>query len=619
MANEVVQDGSTSFLGGQDASKAPDQVPKDAYYSGINVSTQNGPLRPRWGWSRVNPTYPEGGVELSTKQVIPFADIFKAGKFQALIPYAVGSENYLIIIVSGIIYLLNIRTYAFSRIDIDGGSKLNEYTPRLNWSAAGKYLTIFDWPAYPVIMDGASARRADPLKNEVPISVLGAYNQNRLFIGNAGNEITAGDPSGSLAAPNAPITFNEIMQPASTFYGQIFQLPTFSYNTENITAMAFLQAVDSSTGIGSLLVATADSITSYATQNPRSAWEAGQFGSVFNFSAGIIGPRALVNVNSDLFFLSGDGQVRSASMSRDEQHKWARVPMSREVRNWLKYNDKSLAKYAVLGYFRNKIFITANPYRVKATTTTGLPIADYTNAGFAVLELDNISTLGSDSRPVWAGIWTGVRPMDMCVIGERCFVVSKDDDVGNSIYELKPDQTWDDDGYGNIRLIDSIVYTRAYDYDSPFTPKVLNNIDFQLLNVKGCFNLDIKYKPSNSPKFLDWKKFSYDAPWQTCFVPTSKQLNGFDAHSFKELFLGLPTDTSTCDPITQSQYCYFKKVELRLEMSGIYWELDAVRILAQKTPFNDINQVLCEPYPTVALYPDCEGNDLAIKGFSICR
>ena len=89
---------------------------------------------------------------------------------------------------------------------IQGGSQLDEAADRINWSPAGKYLVIFDFPAYPVIIEGLLARRADPALLEIPRSVLGTYNQNRLFIANAGNEFTAGDPA-AYTFPTGPISF----------------------------------------------------------------------------------------------------------------------------------------------------------------------------------------------------------------------------------------------------------------------------------------------------------------------------------------------------------------------------------------------------------------------------
>jgi len=48
MAQEI-SDGNTNFLGGQDFSKEPDKIAPNAFSSGINVTTEDGCLGPRWG------------------------------------------------------------------------------------------------------------------------------------------------------------------------------------------------------------------------------------------------------------------------------------------------------------------------------------------------------------------------------------------------------------------------------------------------------------------------------------------------------------------------------------------------------------------------------------------
>jgi len=81
--------------------------------------------------------------------------------------------------------------------------------------------------------------------------------------------------------------------------------------------MTFLQFVDTSTGIGPLILATKNQIFSANSQNPRANWETGNFITTLTASSGIAGARSYVHVNSDLFFFGSDGQLRTLSMSRN--------------------------------------------------------------------------------------------------------------------------------------------------------------------------------------------------------------------------------------------------------------------------------------------------------------
>jgi len=577
MAERELRDGSIEFLAGQDASRSPDKIAPNAYASGINFTTQNGDLSPRYGFQEIILTYPEGSFTLPTGATRSYESIFREGKFQALIPYSVDSEFFLIAVISGIIFSINQRTFEVSVINIADGSYLDESKDRINWSPGGRFLVIFDFPAYPVIIEDFVARRADPADLEIPRSNIGTYNQNRLLIGNIGNEWTAGDPA-AYGFPDGPITFNEVLQPASPYFGQFFQLST-NYNNDPITAMGFLQVIDKSTGIGPALISTQNQVYSYHTEIARNQWEASQFGSIFINNTGIVGQRAFDNINSDLMFVSSDGQFRSASMSRDDQGKWARTPISREVQNFLNTFDSSLTKFSFVSYYKNKVFFACNPYRVLATSTDYDQVFDYCFGGLLVLELDNISGLGKASPPAWAGLWTGVRPMDMTINNQQAFIMSKDGGI-NSLYRVREDLTYDLIGKEQtIRKIKSKVYTREYSFETEFYNKTLNDIIFNLQNIKGEFKIKVSYKPSHGSDFILWREFYHNAPWRSCGIPEGCEWFGLKGQQFRDFNLGTPEE-SGCDPIENWKYTTFKKVQLLIEVEGVDWTIEGFNLVA---------------------------------------
>lgn len=613
MADSIVTDGTNTFLGGQDASKFPSLVPANSFYAGINISIQNGVPTPRWGLDKRTLQIPDAGIDIGNNVIVPYTEIFGTGRFQALIPYAIGPDNYVIIIIAGIMYLVNIDTYVTTILSLPNGDTLNENTPRLNWSNADRFIVVHDYPNYPVILEGIAVRRTNPTAYEMPVSVLSAYNQNRSFIANAGGEFTAGDPTGSLATPNAPISFEEVIAPAGSFFGQIFQLTTNTFNSQ-ITAMTFLEFTDTSTGIGPLIIGTDRQIFSYNSQNPRTTWETTPFGSCLVATGGIAGPRSLTHINSDLFYLGNDGQVRTISMSRQEQKKWAQVPLSREVMNWLKYSDDALIPFSVMGTFRNKVFTTVNPHRVTSYSRARVPTFDVANAGFAVLELDNLATLGKDTAPIWPGLWTGVSPMDMVTVNGRCFVMSKDELSVNALYEFNPSTTYDTDG-DSVRYAKAYIYTKEYDFQSPFVNKNLHSMDLGLRNVQGDFKLSVEYKPSHGNRFIQWGSFEHAAPWRSCGWPDNCSVNGLAAHNFRDLTLGSPLDPG-CDPVSSLQYDSFRKVQLRFTIEGKYWEMH--EYLLKAIPMPQGQQVTsCNDYKEIELCGQCN-NDWRIGAFTSC-
>lgn len=612
----LLQDGNLDFSGGQDASKTPDKVKENAYFSGINLTTEDGALGPRPAQEKLRLIFDDTGSYLdSNGRSHTYESLYYGGRFQAGIPYSIGREFFIIEIISGVMFLINQVTGYVRILSINDGSTIDENTPRVQWSPAGRFLVIFDYPAKPIIIEGFLARRSDLSAYEVPISVLGCYNQNRLFIANAGNEFTGGDPSGNTATPDAPITFEEVLAPASSYLGQIFQIPT-NYNNDPITGMAFLQYTDTSTGIGPLLVSTARGVFSYQTQVPRANWEAGAFGTNFIYDVGFAGPRAFTNVNSDLFFLGSDGQVRSVSMSRDEQKKWSKVPLSREVQDWLKYWDKDLISYGTLCYYKNRIYITANPYRTSAVNSFGTFTTDVAHGGLVVIELANISSLGADSPPVWTGLWTGVRPSDMIVNNDTCFIMGKDNSNRNSIWKVNDSLNADTDG-PQERLIKSRVYTREYFFQDSFQDKEPHSLDIPFQGIKGELEATIEFKPNHAATYGLWGKFKHVAPYSICKTTDPCAISGLAPHSFKEVNLGYPIDADKCDTVTNTLYKRFRKIQLKITVKAREWRIEEF-ILRAFAMAQNISKPSCEKLPEVSVCLGCN-DDWVVEDFNICQ
>jgi hypothetical protein len=610
---ELIPDGAVTFIAGQDASKSPHEVSEGGYFAGVNVSTQKGVLRPRWGLEKIRSLeFPPGGVARPNTEIQPYADLFFTGKFQGQVQYSVGNDQFLVVLISGQIFFIDVRTFVVQHIPVEG-EQINPRTARLRKSPAGRFLVIFDFPAFPVIIDGITARRADPKKGEIPVSNIGGYNQNRLIIGNAGNEFTAGDPVGNTATPDAPITFLEFLTTGTGFFGQTFELNT-NYSNDPITAIGFLQVSDVSTGIGPLIVATENAIYTYQTQQPRSAWTAGQFGTLLVYNAGVVGPRAIENLNSDMLFFSADGEARSIAMSRDEQGTWSKTPISREVRNWLKHTDQELLKHSFITYFNNKVFFSANPFRCSAKGQMGEDLVDYAFGGFAVLELDNISTLTKESPPVWAGLWTGCRPMEMTVVDKRAFVMSKDNGSLNQLYEMRPDLSYDVD-QDSIRQVRAKLYTKDYDFKNPYQNKEIHSLDLSLQDVKGDFSIEVKYKPDQGVEFTPWGSFKHAAPWRLTRVPFVG-LNGIAGHSFTNVNIGTPSNFP-CNPVTKELLSTFRELQLELTIKGIYWELRGFKIKATVTQQSE-NITKCNYKDNIVVPVGC-ADDWQVGEFTKCQ
>lgn len=582
MAAPIIPDGTISFKGGQNSAIEPEDIGPDQYYLGVNVSCQTGALGPRWGIEDIPLDFSAtGDFRRATGSTIPFQQVFEDGRFQAFIPYSIGPDYYNIYVVSGYIFIINLfdRTVQV----LNPLDPVNVDADRINWSNAAEYLVIFDFPNRPFIMEGIQIRRSDPAASEVPVSVLGAYNQNRLMIANAGLAWTAGDPVGSTAAPDAPITFLEILTPSSPYVADVYEVPTAVKNNTFITAMGFLHVLDKSTEIGSLLVSTADAIYQYPTYLPRSQWQGGTGDAVFGsilLSQGIAGQRAQTNVNSDFFFKSTDQQVYTFTMARNQQYRWANSAISREVNKFLEKGDKELERVAVAAFFMNNIFFSCYPYRVDCVSAEGDPQLDYVNRGLVVIEAASAASIGGEQTPVWPGVWTGVEFTDIAENGGVLYITGKY--LGkNRLFVMDPTKTYDvlEGVKTDIRCV---VETREYINEDLTTNKEIQSLDLGMREMREKVTVDVSYRSDVNATYFPWRNFDYYVPVEQC-SGFPEFPNGLNPQGIRDLNLG-GVSQQECDPSNKVPPQTYKALQLRLVIKGRDWKLKYIKLKAVAKP-----------------------------------
>lgn len=620
--SKIDSGGSATFYMGANASRLPSQIDDANYYKGINVTTKNGYLSPRSGYVQTKFTLNDESKYFKDNngRKITYKEVFEKGKFQGAYHYRTEMGDRIVAVYSGLIFMLNPKTKTVEPIEIDKEEneyrvignryeprtqRLNQYVDRVNFSDAGTYLIIFDYPDRPIILDGYHAYRSpinqtDTMGNTVsyvPASFLGCYNSNRLFIATPNNEFTGGDPVGSLVAPKAPLTFDEVFLAGSEYQGQTFSLGSVNKNNP-ITAMGFLQVMDTSTGIGPMFVATKDTVYAYQTNQARSNWVGGQgaFGTMLLYNAGIIGPKAVTNINSDIIFMSGDGHIRALTISKEYSQSWENTPMDLDVWDYVKSDNKELLKLTVIKSFKNKVFITVNPVITESIDLWGRPTYDYAFKGMAVLELDSVSSLTNKSSPVWAGIWTGVNVQDLVTCDDEMYMFVKDPQYKNQIYMMDTDISYD--VYENKRKpIKSRVYTKQYGLSSYFQDKKERTVYLGLQAVKGDLSLEVQ-RSNDYGKYALWKKWEYSAP--TCTATPENLME----HYFREINLGTPEETP-CNEVTNEYGDVYRGVQFRIDLEGEHWRLENILVISDKAD-TGLEENLCELESGKKVYAKCD-------------
>lgn len=607
---DLLPDGTFDFRLGQDSWTDPDRIQPNQYSRGINVTTRGGVLGPRYGLHSQTLTFENNHITTRYRYERTIKEIWASGKYQAAVAVMFGSDEYIITVIAGLVFQTHIES--MRTILLSDTVRVNQYAARINWAYASGYVILFDFPAHPVIVDANSIQRADPEKNEIPISTLGTYSQYRLLIGDAGVQYVASDAVGNSATPFAPLTFNELLTPNATFFDQWFSLPVEDAQMP-ITAMGHIQQIDTSTGIGPTFLGTQKKVYSVRTDLPREQWGGQGFSSVLLDNAGICGQRGFTNVNSDVIFITPEAKIHAFTTARNESQRWGNVPMSVEVENFLKDNGPQLNSLMFAGYFANHIFVSANIFRTKALTVNSEPITDYAAGGFVVLELDSLSTFLNEGTPVWAGLWTGVRPMDIISADKRCFVISKDSGI-NQLYEMDKRSTVDR-VRGNKRRVNSVVYTKEYTHENSYLLKKERSISMHLQHLRGKVEVAVEKKPSHATGFLPYGKWDYEAPTQ---AQGKKIAGAYAPHEFRELTFGGSDQENLCNPITKDSFNVYAGVQLRLTIKADSWKLKDIKLNADVVSREERQEAfMCEQKEKV-LIPQQFDPDWVIEEDSIC-
>jgi N-acetylneuraminic acid mutarotase len=432
-----------------------------------------------------------------------------------------------------------------------------------------------------LIYDGSTARRADQSQQELQSSYVGVYAWGRNWLAQVnGHRFVAGDlvgdPSGtpSLAYVDAilKMTENNLLNG-----GGAFSTPA---NLGMITAMSALSQLDSSLGIGPILVGTVNSIFSVQAPVDRTTWQNIRYPiqSVALQGSGPTGPRQMITVNSDAWFRSLDGVRSLMAARRDFKSSQSNTPNSLELSPIFDADDQSLLYYGSLATFDNRIFITTSPYR----TSYGIA-----HRALAVINQDAISSMNKQSPPIWEGLWTGLNILQI-LSGQingmnHCYAFVLNVNKGIDLWELLPegnDQTYDildqiTNGVESLTQtsIEGWIDTRSMNFGDPFQIKKLIMAELYMDSIVDNVTVNVYFKPDQYPLWTLWQTVTICANVSQCtFQGTSGGSCVIWQEQFKQygarLKLGRPPETP--NNITSQPMDRGFEFQFRLETTGSF-------------------------------------------------
>lgn len=467
MPGPVIQDGDTRFAKGMDSVSDPFTLGPESYIYGLNMVNRGGAMQTRPGY-RVVFTLPEG-IPQGLKVFIPrkgdptMLGIVSGKVYVSKNPFkeynqVAGAELY-----SQSTQVWDAMTTQSVERNADGSLRL--ISPR-------KLLFLQDGVSSPVYYDGhvlTYVRGA----GKTPQGTAMAWAGSRLWVAN-GERLFAGD----------------IGDPTSNLEQTTNQLGGISYYIlpGSCTALAPLPGAGSSVVKSPLVAFTASSTTLFRSNIlNRSLWPTTEdFQTDLFPNIGCVAPRSVVNHSGMLWWFSEFGTMRLDSAQNSYisgQMDFVDREMTRSSRNL-----NSDLSGVCSAHYENFLL-------------TSVPHASTKNQHTWVYDANTNNRLNEEFPSAWAGIWTGLNPVEYVSIRingrNRIFCLSADNDGQNRVYELFVEERRDN-GCDFPWAMESRLYTGGN-----ASRKHLRFLEYALSELAGEVHLKFSWAGTRGR----WKSF----------------------------------------------------------------------------------------------------------------
>lgn len=428
------------------------------------------------------------------------------------------------------------------------------------------------------------------MASELPAAGPMDYYMGRLWYA-FGREYCAGDIVGSQASGTFAYQYKDSILKTTenpvSLAGDAFIVPT---SAGNIRALKHSANLNSALGEGELYVFTRKSI--YATTVParRAEWSTLKepLQRVAQIDFGSVGDRCVIPVNGDLFYQAMDG-IRSLSIAVRNFGQWGNIPISNPESRVLRFNDRSLMRFASGMNFDNRLWQTVVPFQ----TPKGVA-----HQGIIPLDFDIIGTMGDRMPPAWEGMYEGLYHMQL-LEGDfgglpRAFDIAVSQVTGNiDIWEMTTQDRWDSQVDNDGDRVSWYLETPAYTWGDPFMFKKLDGLELWFDKMLGTVDFMVEYRPDSSPCWITWHA------WKTCVAkdcredPEAVTCPTYPVQPYCEGFkatVSLPTPPSQCEPNNARPSTEGYQFQIRLTIKG-WCRVRGIRVYAlpkAKAPYQNI-------------------------------
>ena len=581
-----VFDGFETLEEGMNGGLHPSLVPGNQAYKSINVTFRGGKPRTR-------PRFQEITIVADSSTLALIRD----RKFQGMLPYRdKNSVEYIAFAIGGNIFLLNAITNVITHLTTGGGATaLDESVDRIYMVQADKWLICQDGGVAGtiVIADATASHDAatgvGAAEEGMPFGTIMEYCHGRLFIKTGPRTFEAGDIVKANAADSVKkFTENQYLAGGGSFL-------TPAANGE-ITAMFAAHRYSTGTGQGPLVVLGQHGGQSYNVSLPRyqiagegvPGWANASLANIEPPGHGCTAHYSVTAMNEDIFHMSWRGMQSEALVKHETATLFRVTNLIEELKPFWKQEDPTKLPFAFSTSFDDRLLFTIVADTCTAKTAVGATIDDHCFKGIAVIDFatfNGVATLGKNVRPVFDGVWTGIRPMGLessvFANKERCYCWAKDANNQNRLFEIL-DELGDDNTVTNgDSPIECSIQTGAVPFISflgpvpakvPHLHKTLLEAAIWLSELRADINLTMMVKPEFANNFALISTIRKDIP-ATSAVQSASQVP-FPAF-----------DKVTCDPVSGRIMLRGYRYQFKLAWSGVM-QIDKFTIsaIADKEP-----------------------------------
>ena len=400
----------------------------------------------------------------------------------------------------------------------------NDPTARRVWMCQTvESIVVQDFIDNPIIYDGSTATRSNPVAFGVPRGKQMAYGNGRLWVATNDYTLTAGDIRTGDAGSELKFTETNYLTGGGTFS---FPSP--------ITALKFMPTTGTS-DYGTLLVSGQEGVYSVrADVTARDSWsQIPSFISTILRHSGCAGQSSVCEVNQDLYWRDPEGGIRSIRSSLADESGAGNSPISYEVNRITEYDSKSLLPDCHAINFNNRLLMGGSPFINYYGGTSWKSLI--------ALDFAPVSTMSGKASPEYDGEWSGLNITHMFtgnICGKpRAFAIACSDTGVNSLWEIMQDT----DGQIADKSIDcstsglvdvrptAYFETRRCDFGQINYRKIIRRIDLYISELLGSATVTIEYRSDVSQQWREAGEYTF------CAQVNDPVITGETVHVWKNL------------------------------------------------------------------------------------